>query len=627
MQQSVGGEGTFAGSKRRRAADLDADGGGVSGLVPPTIRWRWSDDAFGTWDRPARDAVFCEFVLPVSYPSDAEPALRRVVAAFAVAQSLSDGFGESALDMRQLKGELRLVHTVWVPSLLRPPNDTLQPGFPSVGFGNKLNIYIAARLAAALLGLRLAVSPMPFQLSPLPSHVDYCRPSPVRSSAASFSSEGEGLVLPAVGSPSDGAFLPAVPLAAWLALQRRIGSDYTLTRPSFFTLGSVLQSSGCLGAIGSWIAPLARRMIAASITAERALAAASGPKCDSVAEASASGPAASAPYSLRLSEPGTWAVHLRTGDVWIERGSGSRSGRDAGGGRVNASYAPPPVWWYGWLARKFSPSCVLLVSSNTASTLVSAVDAAFRDAGVTDVRRVSQTPEADFGVLVRAQTLVASVSTFAWWAAFMAAFMHSEPKGHYGEPGARRAVRIFWPQTGMAHPDSIHHAHARLHLEPQASVQWVDPALVAAASARAAERSVVASAAQGGFYRELQPAGDTTVAVASAASTPGSAPAASTAPALSALCASKSASSDQGPLAVEPRLPVVPDEPPSSPESAIAAFTASSSELLSRRSAALDVLAFDLGIMDDWASSASQQAQVLRADPPEQFLARYGAPA
>lgn len=509
------------------------------------------------------------------------------------AQSLSDGFGESALDMRQQEGELRLVHTVWVPSLLRPQNDTLQPGFPSVGFGNKLNIYIAARLAAALLGLRLAISPMPFQLSPLPAHVDYCQPSPVRSAAASLSSESEGLVLPAIGSPRDGAFLPAVPLAAWLALQRRIGSDYTLTRPSFFTLGSVLQSSGCLGAVGSWIAPLARRMVAASITAERALAAASGPN------------------SLRLSEPGTWAVHLRTGDVWIERGSSSRSGRDAGGGKVNASYAPPPVWWYGWLARKFRPSCVLLVSSNAASTLVSAVDAAFREAGVTDVRRVSQTPEADFGVLVRAQTLVASVSTFAWWAAFMAAFMHSEPKGR-SEPGAaRRVVRIFWPQTGMAHPESVHHAHARLHLEPQASVQWIDPALVAAASARAAELSVVATAALEGADRELQPAGGTVVADASTVS------------ALPALCAPTSASSDHGQRAVEAREG--PDEPPSSLESA--ASTGSPFELLSRRSAALDVLAFDLGVVDDWASSASQQAQVLLVVPPEPFRARYGSPA
>lgn len=206
---------------------------------------------------------------------------------------------------------------------------------------------------------------------------------------------------------------------------------------------------------------------------------------------------------------------------------------------------------------------MLIVSSHSGSTLVDAVDAVLRSAGVPDVRRVSQTPEADFGVLVRAHTVVASVSTFAWWAAFVAAFMHSEPLAGAGA-GPPRVVRVFWPQTGMAHPRSIHHCHAWLRLASQPPLDWVDPARVEAVTKAAKAPGVGVPAASGG----------TSVA--------------------------DEASPRPLPLGLGPYV---------------------------RRSAELRVQAFDLGVLDGWSSSEAQQASILAADPPEWFLRVYGAAA
>lgn len=342
-----------AGSKRPRSEGAPEDP--REGLVPPDIIWHWEDDAFGTWNRPARDARFCEVVLPAAFPSELEGELGRSIAAFRSSQNERDGHGTTRAEAHRASpdGPLLVSHTVWLPSLLRPEAETLRPGFASVGFGNKLNIYVAARLAAALLGLRLSVAPMPFTLSPLHADVDY-RHAAAAAGALPPSSlpdatlalmNGDVLMTPAVGSPADAAFLPPAPLIEWLRAQQRVGAAYVLTRPSFFTLCPLLQSQGCVGMVGAWLAPLARRMVAASIAAERAAAA-------SASAPPASGAPPAAPQQLlRLSEPGTWVVHLRTGDVWVERGAGGARGRGGSSG-VNSSYAPPPVWWYGWLARR-----------------------------------------------------------------------------------------------------------------------------------------------------------------------------------------------------------------------------------------------------------------------------------
>jgi hypothetical protein len=618
---------TPVGTKRPRTNELDASAATqrATSLIAPNIVWNWDDDSYGTWSRPARQATFNDVLLRADFSVDTSPRLCTAISGFMTRQSPADGFGATCVKLEsvcEIVERTRVVHTIWLPTLLRPASGCIRPAFPSVGLGNKICIYVVNRLAAALLGLRFTAFPLPFHLAPLPSDIDYSTgAAPPLTLAPSEQQEGDG-----DGGLSLG--MPPVPLVAWLDLQRRIGADFVLTRRSQWVHGPLLQHEGAVGAVASWMVPMARRFVAAADAAfggsrrsrpavcssamptaiiSPAVSAAAAPSAGAaayaltvlgtpslhvtptVARASDDGPTTAPAPASSHDEGGDWVVHLRTGDIWIERGSGRQV---SGGGCVNDSYAQPPVWWYAWLARRYRPASVLIVSSNSESSLVQAVDAVLRAAGVPLVSRQAGTPEADFGTLLRARTLVASVSTFAWWAAFLAPFVQEQDDEKDG--GAAAAVRVFWPQTGMAHPRSLHHLHARLHLASQPPVRWFDTAAAAAAAAGANSKASCAHTNSPAVAAATSHASAAPVLISAAVPTPACAQSdpAVHSTASAALCEAEAAA---------PACPwgTGPGE---------------------RTSCRLDVHAYDLGLCDDWASTAAQQGRILATDPPEWFV-------
>jgi hypothetical protein len=221
------------------------------------------------------------------------------------------------------------------------------------------------------------------------------------------------------------------------------------------------------------------------------------------------------------------------------------------------------VWWYAWLAQTHKPQRVWVVSANTESTLTRAVVAAFtaHAAPGGEVHSVSGSQAADFGTLLRARTLVASVSTFAWWAGFLSQFVTPPPGAAAAAAGA---VRLLVPLCGMRHPASLHRVHAYLDL---ASAPPVPMGWSTGADAGGGDSSSSGGASSSG---------------AAAAGGAGAVPAVSG----------------------------------SSP-------AAAGNGAGGKASAGLHVTTYELPPTDDWASSEAQQREVLQSAVPVWFASRY----
>ena len=144
----------------------------------------------------------------------------------------------------------------------------------------------------------------------------------------------------------------------------------------------------------------------------------------------------------------TLTIHLRTGDIWEAR---VRSASLANGGFV--FYTQPPAWFYAWVAKRygwFRRAVVVTHVPNSTYTL--AVVVALKDAGVETVQVCSGSMLSDFGLLVKARHFVPSISTFAWWAAFLGNGWFRDNVARVS--GSRR--HIYLGLTGFWHPESEH---------------------------------------------------------------------------------------------------------------------------------------------------------------------------
>ena len=154
----------------------------------------------------------------------------------------------------------------------------------------------------------------------------------------------------------------------------------------------------------------------------------------------------------------TLTIHLRTGDIWEPR---VRAANLANGGFV--FYTQPPAWFYAWIvkramfmrgASKLRKAVVVTHVPNSTYTL--AVVVALKSVlGLDAVQVCSGSLLADFGLLVRARQFVPSISTFAWWAAFLgnALFREDMAAGRVSEDSKRH---VYLGLTGFWHPKSEH---------------------------------------------------------------------------------------------------------------------------------------------------------------------------
>ena len=131
--------------------------------------------------------------------------------------------------------------------------------------------------------------------------------------------------------------------------------------------------------------------------------------------------------SARSDRNDTLTIHLRTGDIWEQR---VRSANLTNGGFM--FYTQPPAWFYSWIAERLVSRGVtmgrvgarlrkaIVVTHVPNSTYTLAVVVALKSVlGLDSVQVCSGSLLADFGLLLRARHFVPSVSTFAWWAAFL----------------------------------------------------------------------------------------------------------------------------------------------------------------------------------------------------------------
>lgn len=132
--------------------------------------------------------------------------------------------------------------------------------------------------------------------------------------------------------------------------------------------------------------------------------------------------------------------------------NGNASARHA---HVHERYAQPPVWFFKWFAvEKARAKQVYILTADMNSSYVTATVTALNKCGVS-TRICTASRHADFGLLMRSRTIVTSVSTFAWWAAFLGmhdreAIATSDDADHC----VALKARVHVPLTGFMHPDS-----------------------------------------------------------------------------------------------------------------------------------------------------------------------------
>ncbi len=156
-------------------------------------------------------------------------------------------------------------------------------------------------------------------------------------------------------------------------------------------------------------------------------------------------------------------IHLRTGDIFDERVRRSENKSSTG----FIFYTQPPAWFYGWLARKNSYKMVSIVTQTPESTYCQAVTEAVKAvSSVTSVELRSGKMLEDFGLLMRAQHFVSSISTFSWWAMFLGNKYFSNNCEMVGDTKCGHVRRqVFVPLTGYWHPESKHGAQCKFILD------------------------------------------------------------------------------------------------------------------------------------------------------------------
>jgi hypothetical protein len=311
-------------------------------------------------------------------------------------------------------GAMALSSTIWLPA--KAQSGKISVGFPSVGLGNKLFMYFVNRIACLLLRKTFEVFPMHHSVEPLAREFEY------DSNTAGYRLGTSSLFTEPCVKPCHDV---DIPLSAFIADQADIGRILVQYQPSFLACGPLVQRWARM--VGAWASGFVERCCKDSI--------ARGPTL----------------LSTDL------VVHLRTGDVWLEPGE-SHS--------INPSYCPAPVWWYRWLVQQHKPSRVVVITSKAASTLVSGVIAGIKAGGCHDVLVHSSTEHADLGVLMRANHLAVTVSSFSWWAAIFSQYV---PEA-YGPQPISAAVNVHIPLTGMMHPRSRHRTHCDLTLTDTCSM-------------------------------------------------------------------------------------------------------------------------------------------------------------
>ena len=137
-------------------------------------------------------------------------------------------------------------------------------------------------------------------------------------------------------------------------------------------------------------------------------------------------------------------IHLRTGDIWEER---VKTANVANGGFIY--YTQPPAWFYSYVVSKYKYKTINVLTHVPNSQYVLAVVSALQNVpGVHTVRVLTGTLQSDFGLLLRANNLIPSISTFSWWGIFLGDCWHKKKNQN------QRTVHI--GRTGFWHPNSIH---------------------------------------------------------------------------------------------------------------------------------------------------------------------------
>ena len=143
-------------------------------------------------------------------------------------------------------------------------------------------------------------------------------------------------------------------------------------------------------------------------------------------------------------------------------------------------YTQPPAWFYAHIAGKHSEyhTINLLTHVPNSQYVLSVVAALKSIPSVHTVRVLTSDLQSDFGLLLRSQNIVPSISTFAWWSVFLGNGWHQAQHQQHGseERRSRRVVHI--GRTGFWHPQSVHRSQFCMEFEEEED-------LVVAADAKA----------------------------------------------------------------------------------------------------------------------------------------------
>jgi len=154
-------------------------------------------------------------------------------------------------------------------------------------------------------------------------------------------------------------------------------------------------------------------------------------------------------------------IHLRTGDIWEERVKTAN---------VNNSgfmyYTQPPAWFYAYIVKKHSYKTINILTHVPNSQYVLSVVTGLKNiAHVTTVRVLTGTLQSDFGLLLRAQHIIPSISTFCWWGLFLG-------NGWANEQKISKCVYI--GRTGFWHPNSVHQKQYCFQFDRESNGAYVD---------------------------------------------------------------------------------------------------------------------------------------------------------
>lgn len=339
----------------------------------------------------------------------------------------------------------------WRPPLIR--HGKVCPAVSSVGLGNRLFSYCVHRLLALVWSAEFQQVEGGSSMGMLECRVDYRDTAWAQAGPGAASSVGiwPGMVQQVASArtaaevrpvPGRAALTPSDalccasgvddaaasrlswPMATLCTLTAATGRLAMQTMPGMFAAGPLLQSVA--GVVATWLGPLIAQAVAESRSA-------------------ASG--------LKESD---WAVHVRCSDIWkIGTATASAPG-----------YTQPPAWWHAQLARQHKPDTVWICTDDAHGEYTQAVIQAWRLAGCT-VHLQAASVLADLGTLMRAGTLVGSMSTFSWWAALLAPYV--ERSATFGS----QQCQVHWPEVGAARAASWHGRHTWLQLSSAPALAYV----------------------------------------------------------------------------------------------------------------------------------------------------------